>query len=153
MKSSGKVCSKCKVFRPLHEFGKQKDQRDGLRPNCKKCRSLFYKLNRERIKGQRKKHRDKIGWEGRRNNNLKASYGISLDDFNQLLEKQGYKCSLCHTDEPGHKYGWHLDHDHETDGIRAILCYDCNLKLGHLENFLKKVSFNEIQKYLNKEDR
>ena len=52
-----------------------------------------------------------------------------------MYEKQQGKCAICGTMKPG-KRAKHLcvDHDHETDKVRALLCVSCNNKLGILED-------------------
>lgn len=60
------------------------------------------------------------------------------------FEKQGGKCGICGTKDPGGKGTWHIDHDHKccpvsrtgkiagcAKCIRGILCYHCNTGLGH----------------------
>ena len=46
-------------------------------------------------------------------------------------ESQDGGCTICRTDVPGGKGGWHLDHDHATGQVRGILCHRCNLALGY----------------------
>lgn len=58
-------------------------------------------------------------------------YGISLAERDALFAGQGFQCASCTGKDPGHKLGWHLDHDHKSGRIRGILCHACNLSLGH----------------------
>lgn len=53
------------------------------------------------------------------------TYGISADEFDALLEKQGGVCAICAGPNPKH-----LDHDHVTGAIRGILCVNGNHGLG-----------------------
>lgn len=62
-------------------------------------------------------------------------YGITAEQFDELLEKQGGACALCGRTEPDHKFGWQLDHDHNCcptkarscgKCVRGILCFRCN---------------------------
>lgn len=53
------------------------------------------------------------------------TYGISADEFDLLLEKQGGVCAICAGPDPKH-----LDHDHATGEIRGILCVNCYHGLG-----------------------
>jgi len=67
---------------------------------------------------------------------LKSTYGLSLDEFNAMRERQGYCCAICgeHENEiTGRRGGLHVDHDHETGRIRGLLCWRCNLGLGNLQ--------------------
>jgi len=78
----------------------------------------------------------------RRRHRLKQ-YGLTEDDFGQMLEEQGYTCAMCpHPFEDGEPV--HIDHDH-TLGChpgekqacdkcrRGLLCRECNTALGHIE--------------------
>lgn len=56
-------------------------------------------------------------------------YGLTPEAFDDLLEQQGRRCYICRTPEPTAK-GWCVDHCHETDVVRFILCHPCNVALG-----------------------
>lgn len=65
-----------------------------------------------------------------RNNALRRRYGITLQQFNAIIEAQKVKCALC---EESLKLGTksvHVDHCHETGRVRGILCARCNLGIG-----------------------
>lgn len=77
---------------------------DGSR-KCKKC---MYDQNRER------RYQD--------------SYGITVEQFDELLRSQNNCCALCHKifeDTPN------VDHCHSTGVVRELLCGHCNKGLGH----------------------
>lgn len=58
---------------------------------------------------------------------LKHKYGITLSEYNSLLEKQNYVCAICKQ-----KRGAVLavDHCHDTGKVRGLLCRLCNTSLG-----------------------
>lgn len=62
----------------------------------------------------------------RRNSYYKATYGITIYQFNQMLRDQGEACYICHV--KGNDL--HVDHDHATDRVRGLLCWRCNKGLG-----------------------
>lgn len=66
-----------------------------------------------------------------REHHLRSAYGLSLDDYQRMLDDQGGHCKLC-TMEPNRNFG--VDHDHVTGRVRGILCRFCNSKLGWYEN-------------------
>jgi len=75
--------------------------------------------------------------EIRRKAQLLRRYGISVEDFERMLERQDGRCAICKRTEPGTR-GWHVDHDHShhedgsgcPDCVRGILCSLCNNALG-----------------------
>lgn len=56
---------------------------------------------------------------------LRARYGISLEQFNLILESQGNVCAVCK--EPDKVFC--VDHNHKTLKIRGIICLNCNLRV------------------------
>lgn len=66
----------------------------------------------------------------------KAYYGITLEQKQEMLEKQGGKCANpnCRATEPGGNGDWHTDHDHRTGEVRGLLCSRCNVVLGHVND-------------------
>ncbi len=50
----------------------------------------------------------------------------------RLFKLQGQRCGVCRSRDPRHRFGWHVDHDHDTGLIRGILCHGCNTAIGSL---------------------
>lgn len=86
-----------------------------------------WKVIQERRKLKEKQQDPSI----RRNKMLQKTYGISLDDYTQLLEEQGGGCALCGR-KPG-RINHHVDHDHVTGKVRGILCHQCNWFMGTVD--------------------
>lgn len=67
---------------------------------------------------------------------LKKSYGISLEQFNEMLVSQSALCAICHKPETqihhksGLPYQLAVDHCHKTNAVRQLLCSRCNRTLG-----------------------
>lgn len=64
---------------------------------------------------------------------LKKKYGITLEEFDALLEAQGGVCAIC----DGGPRPWPnlvVDHDHSTGRIRGLLCHPCNAGLGQFND-------------------
>ena len=70
---------------------------------------------------------------GRRVNLWK--HGLSIADYDELLEKQDGVCAICGKPET-YKENQNLavDHDHETGRVRGLLCRKCNLGIGQLQD-------------------
>ena len=64
-----------------------------------------------------------------KNVQLKHYYGITLEDYETLLEKQNWCCAICHETTK-----LNVDHSHMSLNIRGLLCSNCNLGLGHFKN-------------------
>ena len=84
----------------------------------------------------------------------KKKYKIGLSDYNDLLEKQEYKCAICETSlELG--YGARsknrpcVDHCHTTNEVRGILCSNCNASLGLFKDSITML--NKAIKYSERE--
>jgi hypothetical protein len=58
------------------------------------------------------------------------SYGIDQDIFDQMLAEQSNACAICRKSFEGESKGIHIDHDHVTGQVRALLCTTCNTGLG-----------------------
>lgn len=70
--------------------------------------------------------------EGRRQWLMKT-YGITMEQWDEIWEFQGRRCGVCHR-EPRNKETFHLDHEHGGPN-RGILCPYCNTRLvGRLKS-------------------
>lgn len=47
MELQTKICTKCKIEKPLNEFAKRKDSKDGLRGNCQVCLKSYQSKYRD----------------------------------------------------------------------------------------------------------
>lgn len=81
-----------------------------------------------------------------KNRQLRKDFGISLDDYNQMLAAQNGVCAICFRPErasrDGEILGLALDHDHNKDpkdrsGHRGLLCGNCNKGIGKFEDTIE----------------
>lgn len=72
-------------------------------------------------------HREKRRRDKRRAQDLKlqARYGITLVEFERLLQAQGGRCALCRRVLTGAKRMPSVDHDHGCQGCGGIGCREC----------------------------
>lgn len=94
------------------------------------CTSCYWKKwkdkNRERLKGYKRKSL------------LKATYGMTLDEYNERLKRQNYGCAIC--GESNGSRVMFVDHDHETGKVRGLLCVRCNSAIGLFYDDIKKLA-------------
>ena len=75
----------------------------------------------------RRKNPDKVQQKNRKRK--MGYYGLSVDDFDILMEKQNNCCAICKkTCITGRALA--IDHDHNTNIVRGLLCNKCNQGLG-----------------------
>jgi hypothetical protein len=140
-----KVCTVCKQNLEYSFYHRSKNTKDGYGYRCRKCdkeaRVQYREANRERFA------------EVARKKQLKFKYGISLEDYEEMLKKQGGCCAICGTTENGvhgtrRNWNWSVDHDHVTGKVRGLLCNNCNRGLGMLGD--TEDSLEKALKYLRK---
>lgn len=62
---------------------------------------------------------------------LQSRYGLTIEQFDEMVEKQGGLCAICSSPPKGRWKRLHVDHDHVTGKVRGLLCHACNILLGH----------------------
>lgn len=97
-----KVCIKCGVDKPLSEYGKQSANKDGLYYHCKECVSTYHKA----------RYNDPKYRDYQRVTSLRATFGISLEEYELMLNEQGGVCAICKKEETK---------IHPTNGLVKIL--------------------------------
>lgn len=114
-----KTCTKCGVEKPLYEFYNRRGKvKDGKNSHCKSCEN-------EQIGSWRAKNKEKQAVIDRRTR-LKTQYGITPEQYEELLVKQNHNCAICLRPASQFKTRLAVDHDHTTGLIRGLLCIFCN---------------------------
>ncbi len=62
---------------------------------------------------------------------LKWHYGITVEEYNRLEEEHKNRCGLC--GKPRMMRRLCVDHDHDTNIVRGLLCNTCNRLIGWYE--------------------
>lgn len=125
-----KRCLRCSIIKPAKDFSKSTHAKDGLQKWCSSCRHEHYIRNRKQIRKYWKR-RLKENPDLNISRHLKRNYGLTKEQFNQMVKNQNGRCAICSATSPGGTYKtWHVDHDHETNKIRGLLCNRCNFALG-----------------------
>ena len=137
--ADAKACTTCLVVKPTTEFHKKKQNRanSGLDYRCKGCASEHHKeynkLHPNKKRGPNR-YKGMTGAQYARLWRLKR-YGISLAQFDAMLEAQDGKCAVCGSTSPGGKHGrFAVDHNHATGVVRGLLCWMCNAAIGMLRD-------------------
>lgn len=125
-----KTCPECLKNKRESSFQKNKAAPDGLQYHCKQCRKAI-----DSRPEHRKQHRERYHRNKRRLKTLELqrTYGISVEQFEEMLKAQGNKCLICKRTSSGGN-GWHVDHSHKLKRVRGILCCYCNPMLGFAQD-------------------
>lgn len=148
-----KICYMCrkKYLATIEFFYKRSDSKDGLRNECKKCQDKrnkkYREKNKEKMREQQKKYYRKNP-KRFKNSRIKYEFGITLKEYNQMLEEQDGRCGICRIHYSKLKKFLCIDHDHKTSKIRDLLCDHCNFMLGFIEKYKKDP--NKWDNYLKK---
>lgn len=65
-------------------------------------------------------YKESPAYRKQRNGYLVKTYGITLDEYERLLEAQGGGCAICGGLSGGKNLA--VDHDHKTGAVRGLLC-------------------------------
>ena len=123
-----KQCTTCLELKPLDEFVSAINTTTRKAASCKLCvntkkLSLWHTdlIFREKFKKQRKKSQ------------LKLKYGLTIQEYENLLVVQNNKCKICSFEfnEEDSRTIPRVDHCHKTGKIRGLLCNNCNLGIGN----------------------
>jgi len=123
-----KRCTKCgKEFPATTEyFYALKTGKYGITSWCKSCQSK-YSVNR--VRSWRKENPGQY-----KGHLLKYKFGLSIEEYTRMFNKQNGKCAICGKEETERYKGrikfLAVDHNHKTGQIRGLLCHNCNRLLG-----------------------
>lgn len=98
-----------------------------------------YQKNKEARKAQKKEKYQRtkdLVWE----NNIQKKYGISKEDYDEILKSQNGGCAICGTDKQVGRGRLHVDHCHTSNKVRGILCSKCNAGIGQLNDSIELLS-------------
>jgi ATP-dependent 26S proteasome regulatory subunit len=111
-------------------------------------RQQYYLDNKERLnaisKSYYRKHRRELiakqtaryTVEERRHKSVKYKFGLTIEQYEALKSKQNNRCAICNrTQQERVKLAKELavDHNHETNEIRGLLCNPCNRAIGMMK--------------------
>lgn len=151
-----KKCSKCGIRKLISNFYARASASDGLYSMCKECNKkkfIAWRLKNyakwlEYMRNHYQKSKENGSYykrksvkpEIRRIYRRKNRYGLDHNLFLKILKRQNGKCAICSTLFLG-KFS--VDHDHDANYVRGLLCNSCNHGLGLFRDnvdYLKKAA-------------
>lgn len=100
-----KRCKDCGTVKPISDFP------SGAGRRCKPCKAAKFYSPDKRLERSA------------------ASYGITIEQWRDMMARQEGRCSIC-GDPFADRRDTHIDHDHASGKVRALLCGLCNVGLG-----------------------
>ena len=153
-----KLCFSCVQYKPTSCFHKAKKEKDGFQYNCIDCSKKYhakrYVEQKDKLQVQLKKYKEEnkeklevasLLWKKnnpdkvkqyQRTSNLRKNFGLSMDEYEQMLAKQNNLCAICEKPETFIHHQTKetarlaVDHCHKTNKVRKLLCKSCNTALG-----------------------
>lgn len=141
----------------------RKDGSKKIRNDCKDCcrsrRKQYFQNPDKRKKINQRRRKDYISDNGKRRGlnkiyALKNLYGLTFEQFEQMLKDQNNKCAICGKHENEIRRGLFVDHNRETKEVRGLLCQNCNAGIGHFKesesllytaiNYLSKMKSKKV---------
>ncbi len=114
-----KWCPDCGGVMALSKFVRTVQSKSGYSAYCKPCHNVRSRASREKVGGSRTYH-------------LTRRYGMTAAEADYLLDRQQGLCAICRAAP-----SVHVDHDHATGAVRALLCFNCNGGLGQFKDDAK----------------
>jgi hypothetical protein len=84
----------------------------------------------------------------KKNWTLKKNFGITLEDYDRMYAEQKGSCAICGRYQSQLSKFLGVDHNHETNAVRGLLCRACNAAIGLLQDKVKMLE--SAAKYLRK---
>jgi len=137
------ACPQCQISKPITEFHKRRNRPKGFRLPCKKCANRAAVAKWKAGKKIKKPpavsvyNRYTSSEKGKRTlfcYRLKYAYGITIEQYEEMLALQNHQCAICATDFASLERRPCIDHCHETGVVRGLLCGNCNSALGKFKD-------------------
>jgi hypothetical protein len=155
MTEATKICNQCNQELPLSSFHRSNMSADKHQYRCKGCaialtarwqrehreqtnhKNKMWKRNHpQTVREARIRYRASLTPEQKsrkwREDSLRKNYGISTAEYEYKFAKQNGVCAICKMPcSTGRRLS--VDHDHNTDQVRGLLCFQCNSAVSRLD--------------------
>lgn len=131
-----RLCKKCNTTKPLEEFHFHSYRGKRAPTHCKACQKIYQNAYSATHRKQRNKTKEewlKKNPSKKKDYSLRTWYGITLDQYQVLLDNQYGVCAICKQPPETDKY-LVVDHDHTNGTVRGLLHSNCNTALGMLQD-------------------
>lgn len=91
------------------------------------------KRNPHKLSAYRKRSRARDQGFAAQVRKMGERYGLTLDQYHALLEKQNEQCAICKGVLVPLGSNTHIDHNHTSKVVRGLLCGNCNRGIGLLQ--------------------
>jgi hypothetical protein len=169
-----KKCCICEEYLPstTEFFHKRHTSEDGLRCDCKKCRKEkklknyqkdfkkctlcniekpntdeYFNVLNNGLRARNRSLCKECHAKTMRKNHLKRTYNLTEEDYNAMYTSQEGCCAIC-------KNPYKLlviDHCHNKNTVRELLCDSCNRGIGFLKENI--ITLQNAIKYLQKHNK
>ena len=83
------------------------------------------------------------------NSHLKKTYGITIDEYDQILAAQKGRCAICRGGTSKRHFA--VDHNHKDGSVRGLLCARCNSGLARFMD--DRTNVGRAYKYMGENGR
>jgi len=140
-------CTRCHKVKHKDAFTRRKGRNKPVASWCKACH----------VENAQSNPRYK---ELSRNVHLKRTYGLTLQEYEEMFLQQKGLCAICRQGEVISSNGNEIDnlcvdHCHDTGQVRSLLCKSCNSGLGYFKDnvLLLESAVGYLQTHNNPESR
>ncbi len=117
-----RICINCKEEKSSRDFYFRNKKTGRLSSTCKEC-------DKARVKARHQANPQRT-----KNNDLKRTYGITIEEHKRMFQEQNGVCAICGCKGDGRWKTLCVDHCHKTGKIRGLLCRSCNTALGQMKD-------------------
>jgi len=140
------ICSRCKQSKPKDEFYNNRAQgARGKTHYCKTCQSAYSAEYYQKTKATKRKayleDNKEIVKHRRRSHYLRSTFGITVEQYDEMHETQNGLCLVCGEPETAVDNRNQnkirrlaVDHCHTTGKVRGLLCQRCNMGIGYFRD-------------------